>query len=142
MGTRADFYLATQKNLVWLGSIAWDGYPSGIPEEILNASDQDTYIDEVTKFIKSIDDGTTPDMGWPWPWETSDTTDWSYIFSHTQQEHKVACVNFDKKDLCWYDSKLDKCVKCGLLTLPFPIMKNDNVTMDIRSGIIGMVKKQ
>jgi hypothetical protein len=29
MGTRADFYVGRGKDAEWLGSVAFDGYPSG-----------------------------------------------------------------------------------------------------------------
>jgi hypothetical protein len=29
----------------------------------------------------STDDGTRPDRGWPWPWESSNTTDFAYTWS-------------------------------------------------------------
>lgn len=40
MGTRADFYIEVGNELKpkdWLGSIAWDGYPKGIPASIKKA---------------------------------------------------------------------------------------------------------
>jgi hypothetical protein len=52
MGTRADFYVGRGESAEWLGSIAWDGYPDGID----------------------------PEMGWPWPWDDSGTTDYAYAF--------------------------------------------------------------
>lgn len=37
MGTRADFYVKRTDHLLWLGSIAWDGYPDGIDESVIGA---------------------------------------------------------------------------------------------------------
>jgi hypothetical protein len=40
MGTRADFYIAIEgetPHLEWLGSIAFDGYPEGIPPSVWRA---------------------------------------------------------------------------------------------------------
>ena len=42
MGTRADFYIGRGATAEWIGSIAWDGYPDGIPAPILEATDDDT----------------------------------------------------------------------------------------------------
>lgn len=82
MGTRADFYIkkAEDKDLVWLASIAWDGYPDGIDESVLNAKTQVEYISELQKFLSPREDVTLPKMGWPWPWDDSNTTDFAYCF--------------------------------------------------------------
>lgn len=80
MGTRADFYAGRGQNAEWLGSIAWDGDWDGIPDEILYAHDEAMFRREVAVFLASRDDGTVPADGWPWPWNTSSTTDCSYWF--------------------------------------------------------------
>ena len=71
MGTRADFYIGAVRG-DWLGSIAWDGYPSGIPDAIKLAATEDDY-----------NDATLAEMGWPWPWNDSATTDWAYAWTGT-----------------------------------------------------------
>lgn len=78
MGTRADFYVGRGVDAEWLGSIAWDGYPDGIPEQLRRETDADIFLVAVRDFLTERDDGTTPDMGWPWPWEDSGTTDYAY----------------------------------------------------------------
>lgn len=80
MGTRADFYLGKGKDAEWLGSIAWDGNRDGIPDSILKAKAEPDYRAAVAAFLKERDDGTTPDMGWPWPWDDSSMSDCSYWF--------------------------------------------------------------
>lgn len=40
MGTRADFYVRKDSQMEYLGSIAWDGYPSGIDEAVLRSTDE------------------------------------------------------------------------------------------------------
>lgn len=80
MGTRADFYVGRGENAEWLGSIAWDGYPSGIPAKLLAAKDEKTYRRLVSSFLKDRDDRSLPADGWPWPWDTSSTTDYAYAF--------------------------------------------------------------
>jgi hypothetical protein len=80
MGTRADFYIGRGKNATWLGSTAWDGYPSGVDVGILEATTDDVYRELVHEHIKNRDDGTLPEHGWPWPWNDSRTTDYSYAF--------------------------------------------------------------
>lgn len=81
MGTRADFYDSKGPDAEWLGSIAWDGYPGGIDKAILAAKDGVSYQAACANFIKERDDGTTPDLGWPWPWKNSGTTDYAYAFN-------------------------------------------------------------
>jgi hypothetical protein len=67
--------------MVWLGSIAWDGDPSGIPECILQATTEQEYATLAAGFIAGRDDGTLPDQGWPWPWPDSATTDYAYTWA-------------------------------------------------------------
>lgn len=104
MGTRADFYVGRGERAEWLGSIAWDGYPSGItittgevervapgiafklgaefPEgkHLFDASTEPEFRERLSEFFKHRDDVTLPDMGWPWPWDDSRTTDYAYAF--------------------------------------------------------------
>lgn len=80
MGTRADFYLGRGQSAEWLGSIAWDGYPSAIDDQVLFAVSPESFREQVAAFLSGRDDATTPDMGWPWPWDDSGTTDYAYAF--------------------------------------------------------------
>lgn len=80
MGTRADFYIGKSKDAEWIGSIAWDGYRDGIPGPILNARRPGLFRDRVTAWLKTRDDATFPEQGWPWPWNDSGTSDCSYWF--------------------------------------------------------------
>lgn len=78
MGTRADFYIG--EDFEWLGSIGWDGYPSGIFEPLLNSVTEEEYRDFLKDFFAQRGDVTLPEMGWPWPWDDSHTTDYAYSF--------------------------------------------------------------
>jgi hypothetical protein len=80
MGTRADFYVGRGETAEWIGSIAWDGYPAGIPENIKTIHDPKDFRDLVAAFLAERKDATLPEHGWPWPWEDSDTTDYAYAF--------------------------------------------------------------
>jgi hypothetical protein len=80
MGTRADFYIGRGLTAEWIGSIAWDGYPSGIPDSIKQAKTEQEMRDAVTAFLGDREDRTLPADGWPWPWENSQTTDYAYAF--------------------------------------------------------------
>ena len=78
MGTRADFYVGKGKDAEWIGSIAWDGFPGVMPEDIAGASNADEYRQAVQAFLAKREDATLPEQGWPWPWADSGTTDYSY----------------------------------------------------------------
>jgi hypothetical protein len=78
MGTRADFYVGKGKDAEWIGSIGWDGYPDGVNDEVLEAADESAFRAAVATFFASRGDVTLPEHGWPWPWNDSSTTDYSY----------------------------------------------------------------
>lgn len=78
MGTRADFYIGRGESAEWLGSIAWDGDPDGIDDEVLKAKTVDEYARALREFFTDRDDVSGPDHGWPWPWNDSRTTDFAY----------------------------------------------------------------
>ena len=90
MGTRADFYVRSEESMEWLGSIAWDGYPDGIDKPVLKAKSEDEFRVNVEGFLLIESGATFPKDGWPWPWNDSRTTDYSYIF----QDGKVMASNF------------------------------------------------
>ena len=81
MGTRADFYIGRGKTAEWIGSIAFDGYPDGDRvAKLLKSKSDSSFRKHVAELGNGCDDLTTPDMGWPWIWNTSDTTDYAYAF--------------------------------------------------------------
>lgn len=81
MGTRADFYYEdTKKQLHWIGSIGWDGYARGVDFLYRSPKTIPEFKTRVAKFLSTREDATLPKQGWPWPWETSKTTDYAYIF--------------------------------------------------------------
>jgi len=104
MGTRADFYVGRGMYAEWLGSIGLDGYPDGISltdkerekilpgievhthknfptgEHLFDSSTEEQYRQRVSQFFENRDDVSLPAMGWPWPWEDSQTTDYAYAF--------------------------------------------------------------
>ena len=84
MGTRADFYVGTGESAEWLGSVGWDGYEWAEDGNtgIARAKTETAFRKAVAKELKGgRDDATMPDMGWPWPWDTSETTDYAYYFA-------------------------------------------------------------
>lgn len=82
MGTRADFYDGKGTGAEWLGSIAWDGYPSVLDEMVMLAKDSVGWREKVSALLAARDDATVPCQGWPWPWDNSGTTDYAYAFEN------------------------------------------------------------
>lgn len=80
MGTRADFYVGRGKSAEWIGSIAMDGYPSGIAAKVKSAATEAEYRAAVAAFFADRNDATRPADGWPWPWNDSGTTNYTYAF--------------------------------------------------------------
>lgn len=145
MGTRADFYIkkADEKDLIWIASIAWDGYPSGIDEpEVLKATSEEEYKKLLTEFLSKRDDVTLPERGWPWPWDNSNTTDYAYCF----HDGKVLANCFGNG---WFDPIADLEVRESetfdedeyevpiIWECAYPDMKDKkNVRWDKGSGVI------
>jgi len=78
MGTRADFYIGDGPDMEWLGSISWDGYPDGIPIDVMRSTSVAVYQANVERMFAERDDVRRPAEGWPWPWDDSQTTDYAY----------------------------------------------------------------
>lgn len=109
MGTRADFYLGRGRNAEWLGSIAYDGYPyvfdrNGIPMNVLKSTDKLEFMHYLYLFFRKKDDYISTSNGWPWPWEDSRTTDYSYAFD----DGKVYVSCFGHKWKTWEDLKKEE----------------------------------
>jgi len=140
MGTRADFYVGIGKSAEWLGSIAFDGCPEGIADYLFIAPTERAFRAKVAGFIASKNHGTTPDMGWPWPWEDSRTTDYAYAwtgdgvrawcFGHAVPEdvlkaRRAADYDYAPDGDDWHDAPQDE----------FPDMsERTNVALGDRSG--------
>ena len=84
--TRADFYVGTGTNAKYLGSIFSDG--GTVPNSIKRARTPEKFEKAVAKYIKK-ENGSTQ---WPWPWETSVTTDFSYWL----EDEKLYVLDFGK----------------------------------------------
>lgn len=80
MGSKADFYVGRGDGAEWLGSIEWDGMPVGIPEAIRTAGTEQDFRDAVHVFLGRRPDAHLPDKGWPWKWDKSLSTNYSYAF--------------------------------------------------------------
>lgn len=133
MGTRADFYVGIGKEAEWLGSIAWDGYPSGIAREVKSATTQQEFRQAVSDFLKDREDATHPEDGWPWPWEDSATTDYAYAFHDSKV--KASCFGS-----AWFNPRRKQPENPKGPAAEFPNMKEQqNVTYGKRSGLMVFV---
>jgi len=111
MGTRADFYVGTGPKAEWLGSVAWDGYAwadeKGSP--IAKARTEPAFRKAVAELLARREDATLPKDGWPWPWEDSRTTDYTYYFSRGRVRHDI----FGRRRKDWPNMKAIQKVKLG-----------------------------
>ena len=131
MGTRADFYVGRGAEAEWLGSIAFDGYPKGIDPQVLNCTSPEAFRHAVNALLERCDDGTKPDMGWPWPWDDSHTTDYAYAFDG-------GVVYASKFGSPWFQANQPEPEERTEGEKPvFPDMKSrQNTAWDKRSGLL------
>lgn len=137
MGTRADFYVGRGESAEWLGSIAWDGNPNGIDDAVLRAATEEIYRETVAAFLKR-DDGTLPEMGWPWPWNDSGTTDYAYAFEGSRVYGSCfghAWWLLDLNSETWGEPEFDSDEPGDAAVFP-DMTSRKNVTYGKRSGVI------
>jgi len=79
MGTRADFYIDDLGDMTWIASIYRNGQPWNIPLELLAQVNQVMFTEELYWFLEKVRDDYAGNRTWPWPWEDSRMTDFSYI---------------------------------------------------------------
>ena len=86
MGTRADFYTGKGRDANWLGSVGMDGHPETISEqlsltlEFQSIASEADWTESVAAVFDAHEEHTLPEMGWPWPWDDSNTTDYAYTY--------------------------------------------------------------
>jgi len=80
MGSKADFYVGRDTDAEWLGSIAWDGMPAGIPRALLVVTDEEAWRTGVGNLLDARGDTFLPKNGWPWTWDSSHGTKYTYSF--------------------------------------------------------------
>lgn len=118
MGTRADFYIRKEDQMQWLGSIAWDGYVSGIDQKVLTSQNEEDFKFNLNNFFSSRSDVTLPSDGWPWPWGNSKLTDCCYVYESGRvmrmydhdgnyDDHKTECL-FVRALAKTYDNEKDE----------------------------------
>lgn len=130
MGTRADFYIGRGVDAEWLGSVAWDGYPEGFDKVLFQQKRPGAWRRAVEIMLAGREDATTPDKGWPWPWEDSRTTDYAYAY----EKGRVWASAFGHK---WFDpQRKEPDTSEGEKVAVFPNMKaRQKVTLGKRSGV-------
>lgn len=103
MGTRADFYVGLREPQ-WIGSITQDGHPWNIACKVLIQVNKTMYEETVLEFLK-LRNGiiASEDGKWPWPWEDSQMTDYSYFF--TEQPGAVYAYSMREK-IMFYPLKI------------------------------------
>ena len=95
MGTKADFYIKRGEELEWRGSIEWEGNEDKIPNNILQARSELEFQESLDFFFKTRKDIITPDMPWPWHWDSSKFTDFTYIM--WEEKGKVVISHFNSQ---------------------------------------------
>jgi hypothetical protein len=96
--TKADFYIGEgNKAIQWLGSIFHDGYPDGIPTDILIQINEIMFTEMVLDFLRKEARSSViaGEKSWPYLWSDSRMTDYSYIF--LTDIGKVATSHFGKE---------------------------------------------
>ena len=84
MGTRASFFVGDPRDIEareWLGCIAWDGYPSGLPQ-LEGLQSEEEFRGAVRNVKKDRNDFADPaNGGWPFPWaDDIFLTDYTYAW--------------------------------------------------------------
>lgn len=131
MGTRADFYVGKGKTAEWLGSIGWDGYPYGVADAVTKAVDEEAFRSAVKAFFETRDDVTLPEHGWPWPWNDSATTDYSYWYA----DGKTWGSNFGRAFFACDQAEPEDASDFDAPEMP-DMSTAKNVAFDKRSGVI------
>lgn len=133
MGTRADFYVGRGKEAEWIGSIANDGYPSGIEGAIKRATTELDFRAAVGLWLDIDDSSSRPDDGWPWPWDDSRTTDYAYAFDSGRVY--ASCFGGEWFDPLEVEPSDDKEGRAKVAVFP-DMSSRKNVTLGKRSGLI------
>ena len=94
---KADFYVGVGQDAEWIGSVSNFGEIYQIPIEIFIQVNNIMYEEKVFEFIKLCNGiiGQHP-CKWPWPWEDSRMTDYSYFFI---PEHEKVYASIEGNEL-------------------------------------------
>jgi hypothetical protein len=134
MGTRADFYIGRGTAAEWIGSIAYDGYPDGHPDALVQATSEAEFRAAVEAMLAELSHATRPAQGWPWPWETSHTTDYAYAWDG---DVWISCFGHSWQTMAQRANDGEGCEKPEMPSDAFPNMtERANVATDGRSGML------
>jgi len=100
LGTKADFYIKRGEELEWRGSIEWDGQEDKIPENILRATNEQEFQENLDAFFKRKPDSVGPDKPWPWHYDSSKFTDFCYIM--WEEKGKLVISHFNSQTYTIY----------------------------------------
>lgn len=94
MGTRADFYIDNRGDMTWLASMFKDAHPWNIPLVVLVQVNPTMFAEHLFEWLDAskVD---YQDTEWPWPWEDSQLTDYSYILD--DERGKVLAYSMQDK---------------------------------------------
>lgn len=76
MGTRAEFYLKQNGKYTFIGSIGWDGYPSGL-SEFAKVNDLNSFNKKFSELLKRDDFSSSRCF----PWNNPSGSDYTYVFN-------------------------------------------------------------
>jgi hypothetical protein len=88
--------------------------------------------------LKKREDATVPDKGWPWPWKTSHTTDYSYVFN--KRLNRVIVNDFKRIIKPSWETKKGEYHEQTPFKFKFPIMDTSNYVQEGRRSGIGIIK--
>jgi hypothetical protein len=94
MGTRADFYIDNRGDMTWLASMFKDAHPWNIPLVILAQVNPTMFTEQLFDWLEESSINHQ-DTKWPWPWEDSRLTDYSYIMD--DERGKVVAYSMKEK---------------------------------------------
>jgi len=125
MGSRADFYIG-MNNPKWIGSISRNGHPWNIPCRLLIQNNIVMYEEIVIDFLAN-NNGFIKSIGnsWPWPWENSKLTNYSYFFKRSH-------------NMVYAYSMVDKTVFNPLKIMQGEDMKTAHVHIAINFPLMGV----
>lgn len=78
--TSADFYVQKNGQLVWYGTMKWDGYPYNPDlKDICSATTESAFLQALDQLANTVDEFVWQSEGYPLPNETSALTPYTYV---------------------------------------------------------------
>ncbi|MEO1208843.1 MAG: hypothetical protein AAFX78_04795 [Cyanobacteria bacterium J06638_20] len=95
--------------------------------KLVGVETQGRYREVVEEILSSVSHSTTPDQGWPWPWDDSSVTDYAYCWDGS----RVVIASDDELE---EDDEPEPFPR-----IPFMLPNQShrrNVALDERSGLV------